>query len=86
MPSGIPDTYICPNCGAEVTVGTQSCPGCSNGELHQSVEEDIYDGIDLPESLDESIQFQRKVRRNKIMISVISGVLLLIFIFGYVFR
>jgi uncharacterized membrane protein YvbJ len=85
MPSGIPDTYICPNCGKEVSVGTQSCPGCSNRDQYQTIENEIYDGIDLPESLDESIEFRAKVQRNKIMISVISAVLLLIFIFGYVF-
>jgi uncharacterized membrane protein YvbJ len=85
MASGIPDTYICPNCGAEVQVGSQACPSCSDSNETDYSGDSIYDGLDLPESLDESIKFQEKVRRNKIMISVISAVLLLIFIFGYVF-
>ena len=86
MPGQIPDTYICPQCGAEVPVGSAGCPGC--GPKFQGAEEEdpVYDGLDLPGSPDEESAFQAKVRRNKIFIQVVAGILLLIFIFGFVFN
>ena len=85
MPGQIPDTYICPQCGAEVPVGSPACPGCGPKFQEKETENPIYDGLDLPGSPEEESVFQAKVRRNKIFIQVVAGILLLIFIFGFVF-
>ena len=55
------DSYMCPTCGAEVKVGA-TCPGCvpkrkrrrekparAQTEKHSWEQDDVYDGLDLPE-------------------------------------
>lgn len=85
MARQIPDTYICPNCGTEVTVGSPSCPGCGSDDATGWSEDTLYDGLDLPPTHNEDTEFKNKVRKNKITIALIAGFLLLIFIFQYVF-
>jgi len=85
MASQIPDTYICPNCGSEVTVGSPSCPGCGSDDNTGWSEDTLYDGLDLPETPEEYTDFQKKLRKNKITVTLIAALLLLIFIFQFVF-
>lgn len=55
----VPDSYICPTCGAEVTVGGE-CPGCAPvkkprrkkvaaGQKKPWEQDEMYDGLDLPD-------------------------------------
>ncbi len=45
----IPETFLCPNCGAEVPVGSASCPECGSDERTGWSEDTLYDGLDLPD-------------------------------------
>jgi len=48
------DTFICPNCGAEVPAGAKACPECGSDEKTGWSENTIYDGtgIEDPEEFD----------------------------------
>ena len=85
MTPGIPETYICPNCGTEVNIGSPYCPGCPPDPQIKWQSHDIYDGLDLLETPAEIDEFQRKLQRSKTKVTIISLVLLLIFIFTFVF-
>lgn len=44
------DYFICPECGAEVRVGSKGCSKCASERATKSWEQDeTYDGLDLPE-------------------------------------
>ncbi|MEM9236863.1 MAG: hypothetical protein AAGB14_08795 [Verrucomicrobiota bacterium] len=71
------DTWICPECGAELRVGVKGCPQCSKPkrrmrrtrpkrkkkkEVRRSWEQDTdYDGLDLP---DEDFDYDEYVKRE----------------------
>jgi hypothetical protein len=86
MAKHIPETYICPQCGTEVQVGTPSCPGCGPRFSEAEKEDIVYDGLNLPETAEEHSDFQEKVRRNKTFIKFVAGILLFLFVFGIVFK
>ncbi len=44
------DFYICPECGAEVRVGSKGCLRCASDRATKHWEQDeIHDGLDLPD-------------------------------------
>ena len=43
----------CANCGAEIPPHARACPECGADEWTGWEEQDIYDGLDLPEDDDE---------------------------------
>jgi len=52
------DTWICPDCGAEVKVGARACPGCGPARRKRPrrqrkrrawKQDPVYDGLDLPD-------------------------------------
>ena len=79
------DSYACPNCGAEVRVGSAACPECGSDEETGWSEDTDYDGLDLPESLQEYSEFQNRKKKSQIISGIIAAGLLLLFIFGYIF-
>ena len=42
------ETFVCPNCGADVPVSAATCPECGSDEETGWSEDTIYDGLDLP--------------------------------------
>lgn len=55
MPSSIPTPSECPVCGEPVPRGARACPSCGADERSGWNDEDTrYDGIDLPDSDQES--------------------------------
>ena len=69
------NSFICPNCGTEVRVGSASCTGCGSDDNTGWSDDAIYDGIDLPESYEEHSKFQDK-KKNSHLFSVFVGILL----------
>jgi hypothetical protein len=52
------ETWICPDCGAEVKVGARACPGCGPARRKRPrrqrkrrawKQDPIHDGLDLPD-------------------------------------
>jgi len=55
MPRATPPPSECAQCGADIPARAKACPGCGADERTGWREQDIYDGLDLPESdTDES--------------------------------
>ncbi len=80
------DLFTCPNCGADVRVGSSSCPSCGSDDETGWSHDTLYDGLDLPESLDDSLNFEKKKNVNRAVTWCFSFLLLVIFIFSFVFR
>lgn len=56
------DYYICPECGAEVRVGSKGCSRCASERATKHWEQDeIYDGLDLP---DEEFNYEEFVNNE----------------------
>jgi ribosomal protein L40E len=65
------DTWICPDCGAEVKVGARGCPRCRARELRRRIarpaprkqwqQDEALDGLDLP---DEDFDYDDFVARE----------------------
>lgn len=49
MPRRAPETFTCPNCGADVRVGAAACPECGADDETGWSEDTMYDGLDLPD-------------------------------------
>jgi uncharacterized membrane protein YvbJ len=79
------DTFACPNCGAEVRVGTPSCLNCGSDDETGWSDDTLYDGLDLPESSDEYIQFEKKKKISRVFAGTVAFLLLFIFIFVFIF-
>ena len=41
------NSFICPNCGTEVRVGSASCTGCGSDDNTGWSDDTIYDGIEI---------------------------------------
>jgi hypothetical protein len=79
------DTFACPICGDEVSVGTPSCLNCGSDDESGWSEDTLYDGLDLPESSDEYIQFEKRKKNSRIFIRSVAFFLLFIFIIKFIF-
>tara|TARA_A100001037_G_scaffold189129_1_gene169317 strand:- start:552 stop:797 length:246 start_codon:yes stop_codon:yes gene_type:complete len=79
------NTFACPNCGAEVRVGSPSCPGCGSDDKTGWSEDTLYDGLDLPEPYDEYSSFRQKKKTNHVFTTIVAVLLLLLFLLGYIF-
>jgi predicted nucleic acid-binding Zn ribbon protein len=58
-----PPPETCANCGAAIPPNARACPGCGADERTGWAEQDIYDGLDLPE--DEETQERDNRSRQK---------------------
>ena len=75
------ETFVCPNCGAEVPVVAMACPDCGSDEQTGWSEDVIYDGLDLsdPEADEEKTSgSSRRSAFTALVIVVLISVLLLL--------
>lgn len=78
------DYYICPECGAEVKVGSPGCPKCNDLDPWEIEDNDVYDGLDLPDddfNYDDFVEkeFGESIpKRGLPMVWWVTGVILLI--------
>ena len=79
------DSFACPNCGTEVKVGTPACPNCGSDDDTGWSDGTLYDGLDLPESMEEYTRFKKKKNRSRVFTTIIALVLLILFVFSFVF-
>jgi hypothetical protein len=79
------DSFVCPNCGAEVRVGTPSCLNCGSDDETGWSDDTLYDGLDLPESSDEYIQFEKKKKISRVFTGTVGFLLLFLFIIIFIF-
>ena len=79
------DTFVCPICGAEVKVGTPSCLNCGSDDDTGWSEETLYDGLDLHETTDEYVQFERRKKISRLFTGSVAFFLLFIFIILFIF-
>lgn len=69
------DYYICPGCGDDVRVGSKGCPKCNHLDPWEIEDNEIYDGLDLPE--DSEGEPMRNRRINLQPVWAVTAVLLL---------
>lgn len=83
----MPDYYICPGCGAEIRVGSKGCPKCNNLDPWEIEDNDVYDGLNLPDDDFDYDEFVKnefgsgEVKRGKSLLWWIAAVILLIALF-----
>ena len=77
------DYFVCPNCGAEVTLKAKACPECGSDENTGWSEDTMYDGIDLPEPEPMSTEPSTPLFQNKYFmgIAAILAILALLWIY-----
>jgi predicted nucleic acid-binding Zn ribbon protein len=56
---------ICANCGAEIPPNARACPECGADERTGWAEQDLYDGLDLPEDEDEQAKTNLSRQRRE---------------------
>ncbi|MFN0125221.1 MAG: hypothetical protein ACKV19_00870 [Verrucomicrobiales bacterium] len=69
------DYFICPDCGAEVRVGSRGCARCASDRATKAwdqrkpwEQDDVYDGLDLPDdefNYDEFVEKEFRGGRRK---------------------
>lgn len=79
----------CPVCGDAVPRWAKACPGCGADERSGWDEETArYDGLDLPETIDEreaEISPRRRIARDKFWLVIMGFVLVAVVLaFGFV--
>ncbi len=91
------DYFICPDCGAEVRVGSRGCARCASEratkawDKRQPWEQDeVYDGLDLPddefnyeEFLDKEFGGGRRRSRREWLWWAVAVVLLAVLVVGW---
>jgi predicted nucleic acid-binding Zn ribbon protein len=56
--------FSCANCGSDIPPHAHACPECGADERTGWAEQDIYDGLDLPEDEEPTIRTEKKRRRS----------------------
>ena len=84
--------YICPGCGAEVKVGSPGCSRCNNLDPWEIEENEVYDGLDLPDDDFDYDEFVEKEWGKAIQVNgiklfwwITAVILLIAFLFAWVF-
>lgn len=62
----LPPPDECANCGATIPRGASACPECGADERTGWRETSVYDGLDLPDSADESDGAADRRRANRV--------------------
>jgi hypothetical protein len=78
------DYFVCPNCGAEVSLKAKVCRECGSDENTGWSEDTMYDGLDLPEIETPDEQPTASLFQNKYFISIVTIVALIVFLWIYV--
>lgn len=79
---GLPPPDECAVCGAAIPRSARACPECGADERTGWREQDIYDGLDLPQT--ESAE--KPERRSSGLLWKITGVVLLVLMAVLAFR
>ena len=66
MKRPLPTPSHCANCGAEIPAKSAACPECGADERMGWREQDIYDGLDLPD--EETPEKSKRRKSNTIWI------------------
>jgi hypothetical protein len=78
------DYFICPNCGAEVSMKALACPECGSDKDTGWSEDTMYDGIDLPEAETSNTRSATSLFQNKYFLYVVAILVILAFLWIYV--
>ncbi|MGR3309662.1 MAG: zinc-ribbon domain-containing protein [Candidatus Brocadiales bacterium] len=78
------DYFVCPNCGAEVSLKAKACPDCGSDENTGWSEDTMYDALDLPEIETLTEQPSSSLFQNKYFMYTAAIVALLAFLLIYV--
>ncbi len=78
------DYFICPNCGAEVSVKALSCPECGSDEKTGWSEDTMYDDLDLPAFEETRGNSSKSLFQNKFILYVVAIMTILAFIWFFV--
>jgi len=78
------DYFICPNCGAEVSMKALACPECGSDEDTGWSEDTMYDGMDLPEVGTSNTRSKTSLFQNKYFLYIVAILALLAFVWIYV--
>lgn len=76
--------FVCPNCGAEVTLKALACPECGSDEDTGWSEDTMYDALDLPEIETPSERPAKSLFQNKYFMYVVVVLAILTFLWIYV--
>ena len=77
------DYFVCPNCGAEVSLKASACPECGSDENTGWSEETMYDALDLPEIETSGKRPSSSLFQNKYFMCIVAIVALLVFLWIY---
>ncbi|MFQ5965676.1 MAG: zinc-ribbon domain-containing protein [Candidatus Scalinduaceae bacterium] len=78
------DYFICPNCGAEVSLKALACPECGSDENTGWSEDTMYDYVDLPDAEESSTQTSASLFQNKYFLYIVAIITFLAFLWIYV--
>lgn len=59
--------FVCPNCGADVPGGAESCPECGSDERTGWSEDTYLDGVSLPGGEDDDDSAEERSRPKGIL-------------------
>ena len=79
----MPDHFVCPNCGAEVSPKALACPECGSDERTGWSDDTMYDGLDLPDVDALEVRPRRSPFRNRYFLCVVAILALLAFLWLY---
>ncbi len=78
------DYFVCPNCGAEVSLKALSCPECGSDEKTGWSEDTMYDGLDLPAIEETRDNSSKSLFQNKFLLYAVAIMTILAFIWFFV--
>ena len=78
------DYFVCPNCGAEVSLKALSCPECGSDEKTGWSEDTRYDGLNLPAFVETRDNSSKSLFQNKLLLYVVAIMTILAFIWFFV--
>ncbi|MEM7627378.1 MAG: zinc ribbon domain-containing protein [Planctomycetota bacterium] len=81
-----PETFTCPNCGADVRVGALACPECGSDEDTGWSDDTMYDGLDLPDPDHDGSHPETSAARWKASVYGLAAVVLLVAFFWLLSR
>lgn len=83
-----PETFECPNCGAEVRVGRRACRECGSDDLTgwQSPEEIDYQSLDIPDGWGPEHEALAAKARSPRWLAWVAAVLVVCFVLWAVLR
>jgi hypothetical protein len=78
------DYFVCPNCGAEVSLRALACPECGSDEDTGWSEDTMCDGMNLPEAETSDKRPGTSLFQNKYFLYIVAILALFAFLWLYV--